>query len=389
MHIHIMMVRIRLAPPTLFLVIARMVIVVVQAQVDDPSETYPDDLEYFQISTTANAVSSLTCNELGARCLFRKDDYAGYDLGGGQETANELGAVWAYTTAGTVLTLQACIGSNDTNNSNNDCIVMCTDNCTCSVVSDVDEGGDDVDSAGSATACTQVTSRAPTVAPLTNPQVAEEVCTIIQFEQYCGPLMLTLPPGIAQNYDCFTFCGGVWASSCSFGQTCDNAFADCANATAVGTLNGPVAGCTNAHLTAAKANMTNSDTDNNDSIAPAPSEEAVSNGEPTAAPMVDDGGTASTESPALANSSLAETPSNNASETATTATAPSTSGDVVDGASTSNNRTGDDEAAPTNGGSSTSGGTSSASSTMVAKSSLHSDMIASTIAMSVIVWMWL
>ena len=51
-----------------------------------------------------------------------------------------------------------------------------------------------------------------------------------------------MPPGIEQNYDCFNFCGGIFVSSCDFSGQCGTL--TCSNATAAGTMNGQVQGCT-------------------------------------------------------------------------------------------------------------------------------------------------
>jgi hypothetical protein len=225
------------------------------ADYDNP--TIGAELVNFRMETTEGAESTFACEDPGARCVFKKAYYSDVDFGDGQETSNVQGAVWAATVDSAVLTLGACTGSSDEDR--NDCIVTCNANCTCDVTSPTaatttavasNKEGSSSSSSGTSVACTQVESRAPTVAPKTSPPVPA-VCSKAQFNVHCPELMRSsLPAGIVNNYDCFNFCGGAWVSGCAFGSaTCGNL--DCDNKTAAGTATGEVFGCTKADLQAA------------------------------------------------------------------------------------------------------------------------------------------
>jgi hypothetical protein len=182
-------------------------------------------LEHFVVATDDSAVTTFGCVDDGSRCVFRRSNYDSFDFGSGQETEEAAGAVWAAVVQDAALTLGPCI-------SNDNCIVTCNANCTCSYVTN-DSGGPKI--------CTQVTSRAPTPSPKTEAPVFSE-CPERQFTEFCPQLMATaIPNGVEDNYDCFNFCGGIWVSTCDYSGSCG--LLDCDNKTAAGTLTGQVFGC--------------------------------------------------------------------------------------------------------------------------------------------------
>jgi hypothetical protein len=219
---------------TFHMKVTALLLVVLATAGDVNSLNYSDPLigktlENFEVLTDDSAVTKFGCEDYGARCVFRRSNYKTVDFGPentSQETENEQGAVWAAVADGAVLTLGAC-----TNEEN--CIVTCNANCTCTYVTD--------DSADPQL-CAQVISRAPTQAPKTEAPVAN-TCPQRQFTEFCPDLMSNaIPEGVDGNYDCFNFCGGVWISSCDYAGNCGTL--DCDNKTATGTLNGQVFGCT-------------------------------------------------------------------------------------------------------------------------------------------------
>lgn len=207
--------------------------------INDPK--YGATLLHFDIDTADTAVSQFSCTDLGARCVFRRANYKSVKFGTGQESAEVQGTVWAATADSAVLTLGACTAEDEENN----CIVTCNANCTCGVTTTTTttNTSDANFDAANATLqpCTKLPSRAPTRAPKSEAPVVA-VCPKIQFEEFCGDLMNTLPLGIEGNYDCFNFCGGVWTSNCDYSGICGQN--ECGNKTAAGTANGQVYGCT-------------------------------------------------------------------------------------------------------------------------------------------------
>ena len=210
-------------------------------------------LEHYQVSTDVSAITKFACVDEGSRCTFNRLSYDSVDVGTGQDTENTEGAVWAATTEDAVLTLGFCNGDDNTaisrsindNDDDNQCIVTCNANCTCAYITD--------DTANDPQPCTTFMSRAPTPSPKTSVPVAQ-VCPQQQFvNEFCETLMQqqpsSIPEGTIDNYDCFNFCGGVWIDTCDIATgTCGTT--QCDNATATGTLNGIVKGCTKEHYKA-------------------------------------------------------------------------------------------------------------------------------------------
>ena len=187
-------------------------------------------LEHYDIDVTETAISRLTCADGGARCVFRRENFADFSFGQGQETeVYGEGATWAATVDGAVLTLHACTADQQ----GGSCVVSCNANCTCAVTLDENSLPEP---------CVEVATRAPTPAPKTEPPKFDE-CPKRQFTQYCPELMNTgLPIGLDDEYECYNFCGGSWVSVCDLDGNCGPD--DCANKTATGTMNGQVFGCT-------------------------------------------------------------------------------------------------------------------------------------------------
>jgi len=201
----------------------------------DPLNPYDDPrigaaLEHYDIDVTVNAVSRLTCADGGARCVFRRENFAYYSFGRGQETevAGE-GATWAATVDGAVLTLHECTADQQGGN----CVVSCNANCTCAVTLPENSVPEP---------CVEVATRAPTPAPKDEPPAFDQ-CPKRQFTQYCPELMNTgLPEGLDDEFECYNFCGGSFISVCDLEGNCGEE--DCADKTATGTMNGQVFGCT-------------------------------------------------------------------------------------------------------------------------------------------------
>lgn len=247
-----------------FLLFSTTLVVVITAQQDNnatsPSFEVPGvfnfsdpvvgaTLEHFEVSSDITAVTKFACVDLGSRCIFNRLNYASVDVGTGQDTENTQGAVWAATTEGATLTLGSCsVGdttatsrASNTDDDNNNCVVTCNANCTCAYITD--------DTINDPQLCRALSSRAPTPSPKTAAPVAK-VCPQLQFaDEFCPTLMQqpnSIPDGTIDNYDCFNFCGGVWIDTCDIATgTCGTT--QCDNATATGTLNGIVKGCTIEH----------------------------------------------------------------------------------------------------------------------------------------------
>ena len=231
------------------------------AQGDDASFEVPDTfnisdplvgatLEHYEVSTDPTALTRFACVDLGSRCIFHRLNYDSVDFGSGQDTENTQGAVWAATKEGAILTLGPCTGDNNNNgvtatsrasdDDSNSCVVTCNANCTCGYITD---------DSTEPQRCESLESRAPTPSPKTPAPVAK-VCPQQQFaSEFCPTLMNqrnSLPDGTIDNYECFNFCGGVWIDTCDIATgTCGTT--QCDNATATGTLNGVVKGCTREH----------------------------------------------------------------------------------------------------------------------------------------------
>ena len=222
-------------------------------------------LEHFEvIGSDTTAVTKFACVNAGSRCIFQRLNYDSVDFGTGQDTENTQGAVWAATTEDAILTLGYCTAgdsSTATSRANdnhsvdgNSCVVTCNANCTCAYITD--------ETMDEPQLCRALTTRAPTPAPKTAAPVFK-VCPQQQFaDEFCPTLMQqpnSIPDGTIQNYDCFNFCGGVWIDTCDIATgTCGTT--QCDNATATGTLNGVVKGCTIEHY----HQKLPSDTPNND-----------------------------------------------------------------------------------------------------------------------------
>jgi hypothetical protein len=229
----------------------------VTAPQGSPMVNYSDPMvgaidDNFEVVTDPTAVTKFICEDLGARCVFRRLSYAKIDFGTGQDTENEQGAVWAATKPDAVLTLSTCLSSNNINGyDDNHCVVTCNANCTCAYETD------DMVS-GKPQLCNKMTTRVPTPSPKTEAPVPK-VCPEQQFvKEFCPTLMQTaLPEGNIENYDCFNFCGGIWISTCDV-ATGKCGPVDCDNKTATGTLNGIVKGCTIEQYQAKSPTTTNS-----------------------------------------------------------------------------------------------------------------------------------
>jgi hypothetical protein len=206
--------------------------VFVQSQnTSDPQ--YGKALLYYDLSSP-DEFSRFACQDAGARCVFTRSSYESVDFGGGQETENIQGAVWSPLTdlSSTFLTLGPC----DAEIPTTQCIVECNANCTC--VASTDE------TFASTAPCDKLSARPPTPAPTQAPTVPQ--CPEPLFTAFCPELMTTrLPAGNEKNFDCYNFCGGVFVSSCVDG-TCGKT--ECDNATATGTMEGIVKGCTYEHF---------------------------------------------------------------------------------------------------------------------------------------------
>lgn len=204
-------------------------------------------LDHYEVSSDATAVTKLTCENVGSRCIFNRLNYKSIDFGTGQDTENTQGAVWAATTEGAILSLGPCTGNDNTATSRasstdngNSCVVTCNANCTCAYITE--------DTVNEPQLCQTLVSRAPTPSPKTAAPVPK-VCPQQQFAtEFCPTLMQSggIPDGTIDNYDCFNFCGGIWIDTCDIATgTCGTT--QCDNATATGTLNGVVKGCTREH----------------------------------------------------------------------------------------------------------------------------------------------
>jgi len=111
-------------------------------------------LQHYDEDATETAIRQFSCADSGARCLFRRENFASVDFGEGLATQVSGGSTtWASTVPGAVLILGACTVV-DPQGSNNDCIVSCNEDCTCAVTLD-----------GDSAPCVEVTSRAPTPVP--------------------------------------------------------------------------------------------------------------------------------------------------------------------------------------------------------------------------------
>jgi hypothetical protein len=231
-------------------------------------------LEHFEVSSDTSAITKFACVDLGARCTYHRLNYDSVDFGTGQDTENTEGAVWAAVKEDAVLTLGYCtagdsrsttatsranaLGSNE-DSDGNACVVTCNANCTCAYVTD--------DTMDDPQLCRTLSSRAPTPSPKTAAPVSK-VCPQQQFaDEFCPTLMQqqpsSIPEGTIQNYDCFNFCGGIWIDTCDIATgTCGTT--QCDNATATGTLNGVVKGCTIEHYLQ-KSSSNNNPNNNNGS----------------------------------------------------------------------------------------------------------------------------
>lgn len=213
---------------------------------------------HFDIETTVNSTTVIRCDDPGSRCVFRESQYSSHSYGDGQESANSQGSVWAAIVESAVLTVGECQPTGD----DVGCVVTCNANCTCEFTTE-DEDGSDTLNAGDVTAtervtskpqpCAQHESRPPTMVPQGSAPVAA-VCPKQQFTTHCPELMLNLPKGNLEEFDCFNFCGGAFVSSCDFAGSCGNL--ECDNKTEVGTATGQVFGCTPADAKAAGAKAT-------------------------------------------------------------------------------------------------------------------------------------
>ena len=210
-------------------------------------------LEHYVVSSEPSSVTKFVCSNIGSRCTYNRLFYESIDHGTGLEFETTEGPVWASINETSVFTLGPCTGDDNTATSrdsstvveieNNNCVVTCNANCTCAYITDASMNDPQL--------CSQVASRAPTPSPKTDPPVSQ-VCPQQQFAtEFCPTLMNpnTIPDGTIDNYDCFNFCGGVWIDTCDIATgTCGAT--KCENATATGTLNGVVKGCTKEHYNA-------------------------------------------------------------------------------------------------------------------------------------------
>ena len=222
--------------------------------ISDP--TVAATLEHFEVSSDTTATTKIACVDIGSRCVYNRLSYESVDVGTGQDTEDIQGAVWASTTEGAILTMGTCSNtggdntatsrSNNINHDivieNNDCVVTCNANCTCAYITE--------ETMDEPQLCRTLNTRAPTPAPKPAAPVSK-TCPQQQFAtEFCPTLMQqqpsSIPDGTINNYDCFNFCGGIWIDTCDIATgTCG--MTQCDNATATGTLNGVVKGCTIEH----------------------------------------------------------------------------------------------------------------------------------------------